>query len=81
MIFLKSESLELRGVARKESKNGKVYHTVNLEQEDGTACSFYAPDESAFYSGMKKGDKVVIEFRVDYFRGNEKLIVNKIVKA
>lgn len=81
MIILTSTPFELRCVANKESKQGKVYYTVNCEQEDGTPCSFYAPDASAFPEGMKKGDKITIDFRVDYFRGNEKLVVNKIKKV
>lgn len=81
MLTVTSCKLELRGVANKESKNGKVYHVINCEYEDGTPYAFYCPNVSAIPAGLKKGDMVVIVFSVEYFKNNERLVVAEIKKA
>lgn len=81
MVKVKSEKLELRGIANRQSKNGKVYYIVNVESLDGTPYGFYCPDASAFQQGLKKGDMVCVTFDVKIYNGNEQLLVNKVEKA
>lgn len=81
MLTVTSNELELRGVAHKESKNGKTYYVLNCEYDDGTPYAFYCPDASALPKGLNKGDKVIIVFRIEYFRNNEKLVVHEVKKA
>lgn len=82
MLIVKSNPVELRGIAHKPKKStGEVYYIVNAELKDGTPCSFYCPDASAFGTDLKKGNIVEITFRVTYFNNRERLIVEKVEKV
>ena len=81
MLTVASEVLELRGIATKETKNGKTYYIINAETDDGTAYQFYCPDFNSLPQGLNKGDKVHIYFNVRYFKGAEKLEVFKVKKV
>lgn len=70
---VKTNPLELRGIANKHSSN-KVYYMVNLEEDDGTAVALYAKDASGFPAGLKKGDKVVAVCEVVRFDRQERLV-------
>lgn len=59
-ILVKTEVVELRGVANAQNKNGGVYYLINVEKEDGTPLQFFCKDASAFEGGLKKGDKVEV---------------------
>lgn len=59
-ILVKTETVELRGVANAHNKNGEVYYLINVEKEDGTPLQFFCKDASAFEGGLKKGDKVQV---------------------
>lgn len=79
MLTVKSNLMELRGIAYKPKKStGEVYYLVNAETEDGTAYSFYCPNSTAFDAGLKKGDMVEITFEVSYYNNKERLIVSKV---
>ena len=80
MLQVKSNSLELRGIANKTSAKGTVYYTINTESSDGTPYAFYCPNANAFPDGLKKGDKVELTFDVSYFKGQEKLVVAAVRK-
>lgn len=62
MLTVASEPLELRGIASKQSKNGKSYYIVNAETPDGTAHQFYCPDFNALPQGLKKGENIRVYF-------------------
>ena len=81
MLTVASEPLELRGIASKQSKNGKSYYIVNAETPDGTAHQFYCPDFNALPQGLKKGENIRVYFHVRYFKGNERLEVCKVEKV
>lgn len=81
MLTVKSNPLELRGIAHKETRNGKQFYQVNCETQDGTPYGFYCPSASAFSPNLKKGDEVCIVFEVAYFQGKERLIVQAVEKA
>lgn len=81
MLTVASEPLELRGVASKESKNGKAYFYINAETPDGTSHQFYCPVFNVIPQGLKKGDMVRLYFNVRYFKGNERLEVCKVEKV
>lgn len=81
MLTVYSNPLELRGVAHKVSKNNKSYYVINCESDDGSPHAFYCPDASALAQGLKKGDMVCVTFDVAYFKGNERLVVTKVVKV
>lgn len=70
---VKTNSLELRGIANKQSSKG-VYYMVNLEEDDGTPVAFYARDASGFPAGLKKGDKVYALCEVVRFDRQERLV-------
>lgn len=81
MLMVKSNPLELRGIAHKTTKQNKVYYVVNCEEEDGTARSFYCPDSKAFSADLKKGDMVHVIFEVSYYNNQERLVVNQVQKV
>lgn len=81
MLKVKSEVMELRGVANKQSAQGKVYYIVNVETMDGTPHQFYCPDATALPQGLKKGDNVVLTFDVKYYKNQESLVVANVEKA
>ena len=81
MLTVCSCPLELRGVAHKSSKNGKLYYVINCETMDGTPYAFYCPDSSALNDGLKKGDIVNVTFNVGYYKGNERLVVSLVEKV
>ena len=81
MVKVKSEKLELRGIANRKSKNEKVYYIVNVESNDGTPYGFYCSDAASFQSGLAKGDMVHVTFEVKIYNGNEQLVVVKVEKA
>lgn len=81
MIQLKSSPLELRGVSNKQSKSGKVYYIVNAECEDGTPVALYCSNADAFKGALKKGDSVVITFKLTFYKGNERLDVLSVDKS
>lgn len=78
MMIVKSEPMELRGIANKTSGKGNVYYTVNVESDDGTPHALYCPNAAAFAQGLKKGDNVRVTFEVSYFKGAERLNVAKV---
>lgn len=63
MLMVKSNPLELRGIAHKTTKQNKVYYVVNCEEEDGTARSFYCPDSKAFSADLKKAIWFMLSLR------------------
>ena len=77
-MIVKSEPIELRGIANKETKKGNVYYIVNCELADGTPLSFYCPNSDAFPSGLKKGEIITIDFLYKKFNGNEQLLVKDV---
>ena len=81
MLTVTSCPLELRGVAHKTSKKGKIYYVINCEDKDGTPYGFYCPDAKALSPSLKKGDSVLVSFEVTYFKGNEKLSVTYVEKV
>ena len=81
MVKVKSEKLELRGIANRKSKTEKVYYIVNVESADGTPYGFYCGDAAAFQNGLAKGDMVFITFEVKLYNGSEQLVVVKVEKA
>lgn len=81
MFTVKSSPLELRGVANKSSRSGKVYYVLNVECEDGTPHALYCPTVNALPAGLKKGDMVTVCFNVTYYNGNERLVVTKVEVA
>lgn len=81
MLTVYSNPLELRGIAHKVSKNGKPYYVINCESDDGSPHAFYCPDDKAFPPALKKGEMVCVTFDVVYFKGNERLVVSKVVKV
>lgn len=78
MLTVTSQPLELRGISPKTTQKGNTYYNVNCETEDGEHFAFYAKDPSGFPEGLKKGDKVRIDFEVAYFQGKERLIVRAV---
>ena len=81
MLIVTSAPLELRGIANKSSKNGKLYYILNVESSDGSPHALYCPDANALPQGLKKGDMVAVDFLVTYYKGNERLVVNKVNRA
>lgn len=81
MLSVKSNPLELRGIANNTSKKGNVYYTINTEAADGSPHAFYCPDAAALPQGLKKGDMVTVTFDVSYYKGNERLVVSKVDKV
>ena len=81
MLIVKSNPLELRGIAHKETKQKKVYYVVNCEEEDGTSHAFYCPDANAFPQDLKKGEMVNVTFEVNYFNNQERLVVKSVSKV
>lgn len=81
MFKVKTNPMELRGVANKTSAKGKVYYTLNVESSDGTPHALYCPDASALPAGLKRGDSILVEFDVTYYKGNERLIVSKVTRV
>ena len=80
MVYLSSCTLELRGLANRSTKDGKVYYLVNCEDDEGTAVAFYAPNADGFEQGLKKGDKVRVVFELKRFNNQERLVVVKVAK-
>lgn len=80
MFIVTAKNLELRGIANQTSKNGTVYYIVNCELTDGTPYSFYCPKADAFAEGLKKGDKVNIDFTVKRYKQNENLVVERVYR-
>lgn len=78
MLTVKSNTLELRGIANKETKKGNIYYVLNCEGEDGTPYAFYCPSSDAFPEGLKKGCMISVEFEVKRYNGNEQLIVRQV---
>lgn len=81
MLTLKSNPLELRGVANRTKKDGNVYYILNVENEEGTPHALYCPNPNALPQGLRKGDNVVVEFHVKKYNGAEYLVVNKVEKV
>lgn len=81
MLKLKSEKLELRGLANKSSKNGNIYYVLNCESYDGTPHAFYCPSSDCFPQGLKKADEIFVTFEVSYYKGTPKLVVSKVEKV
>lgn len=81
MLTVKSCPLELRGVAHKTSKSGKLFYTINVESSDGTPHALYCPDANALPQGLNKGDMVYVTFNVSYYMGNERLSVIGVEKV
>lgn len=81
MLTVNSCPLELRGVAHKTSKSGKLFYTINVESSDGTPHALYCPDASALAQGLSKGDMVTVTFNVSYYMGNERLSVIGVEKV
>ncbi len=59
-----SGSYEFRGFSEvKSSKEDKVYHFVNLEDETGENVRFFVDSHcSSIYRDLKKGDRVIATF-------------------
>ena len=72
MLKLYSKPVELRGVAHKTTKAGKLYYVLNVESEDGSPHGLYCPDASVLPQGLKKGDMISVEFDVHYYGTNER---------
>lgn len=81
MLTVKSNPLELRGIANRQKKDGSVIYLINVEDEEGTAEQLYCPKVEAIQQGLKKGDEIVVEFHVKKFNGAEYLVVNKVEKV
>lgn len=81
MLTLKSTTLELRGVANRQKKDGSVYYLLNVEDAEGTAEQLYCPNTDAIPQGLRKGDNVVVWFDVKKYQGNEYLVVCKVEKV
>lgn len=81
MLKVTSAPLELRGIANNTSKKGNLYYTLNCESEDGSPYALYCPKVEALPQGLKKGDMVKVTFEVTYFKGNERLVVDKVERV
>lgn len=60
MLRLKTETLEVRGVANKQSAKGNSYTMMYCERHDGEAVEFYMRDLPVGLEKVKRGDKVVL---------------------
>lgn len=80
MLRVKSEVLELRGIANKTSKKGNVFYTINVEDMQGSPYALYCPDASCLPQNLKKGDSIVVDFEVRVYAGQEQLIVRGVTK-
>lgn len=81
MLKVTSAPLELRGIANNTSQKGNLYYTLNCESEDGSPHALYCPKVEALPQGLKKGDIVKVTFEVTYFKGNERLVVDKVERV
>jgi hypothetical protein len=81
MLKVTSAPLELRGIANYTSKKGNLYYTLNCESADGSPHALYCPKAEALPQGLKKGDIVKVTFEVTYFKGNERLVVDKVERV
>lgn len=78
---VKSATLELRGISNKVSSKGTVFYMVNVEEDDGTALSFYCPKYDSLPQGLKKGDLVQLVFDYARFNQQERLTVSAVEKV
>lgn len=81
MLTVKSTPLELRGIANKTSKTGKIYYVLNCETDDGTPHALYCPSADALPSGLKKGDIITVDFQVSSYKGSERLVATHVDKV
>lgn len=81
MFHVKSNALELRGIATKTPTPVKVYYMLNVEGPDGTPYSLYCPNGNALPQGLKKGDNIFVTFEVRYYQGKERLVVVQVERA
>lgn len=81
MFKLKTDTLELRGIENKASKNGNVYYILYVENLFGKSYNFYVPKADALPQGLKKGDSIIVTFDLSYYKGQERLSVSKVEKA
>lgn len=77
-MFVKSETLELRGYDTRAGKNGN-YVVINTEEESGNPWQFYCPDNNV--TRFPKGSKVTVIFEVKRYQNKDSLIVHKIEKV
>ena len=80
MLKLNAHNLELRGIQNKTSNNGNVYYYANLETPEGEAQKFFVPKAECFESGLKKGDKVNVEFNYYVYDDKPRFTVVSIKK-
>lgn len=78
---VQANSLELRGVANKVSKNGTLFYILNVEAEDGTPHALYCPKMESLPQGLKKGDLVNVVFDYVTFGRTERLVVSQVEKV
>ena len=81
MLTVKSEPLELRGVANRVKKTGELYYLLNVEDAEGTPHQLYCPDPDAVPQGLRKGENIVVTFHVKQYERTEYLVVNKVEKV
>ena len=81
MLTVKSNPLEVRGIANKTTAQGKLYYVLNTETEDGSPEALYCPDASVFPEGLRKGDVVTVDFSVSRYGRNERLVVTSVHKV
>lgn len=75
MITMKSSPVELRGAVVKQTKNGKSFVLLNVENENGEHYQFYSPDTNVVSNNFKKGDMVVLVCSYTVFDRQERLSV------
>ena len=81
MLRLKSEVLELRGIANRTKKDGNVFYLLNVENGEGMPNQLYCPNVEALPTGLTKGDNVVVEFLLKKYDNSEYLVVDKVQKV
>ena len=80
MLKLTAHNLELRGIVNKTSNNGNVYYYAHLETPEGEATKFFVPKSECFDVGLKKGDKVRVEFNYYVYEDKPRFTVTSIKK-
>lgn len=81
MLKVTSAPLELRGISHKTAKTGSIYYVLNVESDDGTPHALYCPKADGLPAGLKKGEIITVDFEVRYFKGNERLVVDRVCKV
>lgn len=81
MLKVKSNSVELRGIANSTTKKGNLFYILNVETADGTPHQLYCPSADVLPQGLKKGEEIFVTFDVRYYNGKERLVVSGVERA